>query len=673
MKREEFNDKTFNDKKRRNLIIALVVIFVFIAGNIYIYGKLSKVEEGIYNPYVFLIIININVVFFLTILALTLRYFIKLFFEERETRGKLRKKLTVTLISLVIIPSMILSIASISLISNATNIWFSGKVEEALKTIDKVLDKNLKEYIQILDSVAFFILEGKTKPEEALSKFKLRTVVINENGKTRIYGYRPKSIDIDRLKEKNFLIYFENGRAYIRYLKSAGKKTVVIDKKLPDFLSKKDKEIKSVIKLYSQFRYYKTPIRIGYILTMLIITMFIVLAAIWFSHYIVRYITTPLEQLAEAAKKLAMGNLDVRVDVTSKDEIGVLIEEFNHMVQQLKNLYQQLEQKNKELAYSKQYLETILETAKTGVIFSDKNGQIQKINSAALKILNIDKDRTIGKDILVFLREMNLDPSELEKGQKVSINEKILLMKLTKIEGTEKGYVLVIDDITNIVHAEKILAWKEIAQRIAHEIKNPLTPIRLSAERILRQFEKENPNFPEILKKSTSIIFKEVDYLSNLVREFNQFASLESKFKKHKFNLNELLHELKDSYENPEFKVIVDTKESIEIDGDRNLLKQAFANLIQNSYEATEGKEERWVRISLSKTDDKIRIDITDSGSGIPEAELSKIFSPYFSKKVKGSGLGLSIAKEVIELHGGDIKAVKSDKGAHFVVELPLK
>ncbi len=666
------NQTSKKHKRKRNILIAVIVLFVFVVGNIYIYGKLSKVEEGIYNPYAFLIIININVVFFLTILALTLRYFIKLFFEESKSRGKLRKKLTVILLSLVIIPSMIISIASISLISNATNIWFSGKVEEALETINEVLEKNTKEYINIIDSVALILLNEKIPPEKLISYFDLSSIIIIKDGNKYVYGNPVVSIDYKKLLEKKYLVFYRQEKAYLRYLKKENQTVIVIDKELPDFLSKKNKQIKSILKLYSQFRYYKNPIRIGYILTMLIITMFIILAAIWFSHYIVKNLTFPLEQLAEAAKKLAKGNLNVRVDITSKDEIGILIEEFNHMVQQLRSLYKQLEIKNKELAYSNQYLETILETAKTGVIFSDKDGKIQKINSAALNILNMDKSQVVGKDIIEFLKEMGLNPDDLEKGARVKYNGKILLMKLTKIEGTKKGYVLVIDDITNIVHAEKILAWKEIAQRIAHEIKNPLTPIRLSAERIVRQYERENPNFPDILKKATDIIFKEVDYLSNLVREFNQFASIESKLKKEKFKLNDLLNELKDSYETSDFKVYIHTEDDFEIFGDKKLLRQALANLIQNSYEATEGQKERWVKLQVYKIDDKIQIHVIDNGSGIIEEDLEKIFSPYFSKKVKGSGLGLSITKEIIELHGGSIKAVSSTTGAHFIIELPL-
>ena len=568
---------------------------------------------------------------------------------------------------------MILSVASISLISNATNIWFSGKVEEALKTINEILEKNIDEYKNILDTVATLIEKDKLSPKEAIDLFDINTVIVQQNGKRKIYGNKPVSVDYAKLRKKGYLIYYIDEKAFIRYMKKTDDGFIILDKKLPDFLSKKNQQVKSILKLYSQFRYYKNPIRIGYILTMLIITMFIILAAIWFSHYIVKNLTYPLEQLAEAAKRLAKGNLNVHVDITSKDEIGILIDEFNHMVEQLRNLYEELELKNRELAYSKQYLETILETAKTGVIFSDKDGKIQKVNSAAINILEIPGEHIIGKDILEFLSELNLDPVELEKGQKVKLDGKILLMKLTKIKDTDRGYVLVIDDITNIVHAEKILAWKEIAQRIAHEIKNPLTPIKLSAERILRQYEKQNPNFPEILNKATNIILKEVDYLSNLVREFNQFASIENKFRKEHFKINDLLSELKDSYETTDFKVIIEAYEDIYLTGDKTLLRQALANLIQNSYEATEGQSERWVKIKVKKADDKVIIDIIDNGTGIPEEDLDKIFSPYFSKKVKGSGLGLSIAKEIIELHSGIIKAVKSDKGAHFVIELPLK
>ncbi|NPA51614.1 MAG: HAMP domain-containing protein [Aquificae bacterium] len=667
------NKTVKKNKKKRNILIAIVVLFVFIIGNVYIYGKLSKVEEGIYNPYAFLIIININVVFFLTILALTLRYFIKLFFEESKSRGKLRKKLTVILLSLVIIPSMIISIASISLISNATNIWFSGKVEEALKTIDDILEKNIKEYVHMCDAVSKLVLYEKIHPQKIIRYFELNSIVIIKNGKKSTYGKPLSSISYKDLINKNYIIFYIQDKAYLRYIKKDNGTIVIIDKKLPDFLSKKNKEVKSILKLYSQFRYYKNPIRIGYILTMLIITMFIILAAIWFSHYIVKNLTYPLEQLAEAAKRLAKGNLNVRVNITSKDEIGILIEEFNHMVEQLQSLYKQLEVKNKELQYSNQYLETILETAKTGVIFSDKEGKIQKINSAALKILGTDKKQVVGKDIIEFLKELGLDPKDLEKGSRVQYNGKILLMKLTKIQGTKKGYVLVIDDITNVVHAEKILAWKEIAQRIAHEIKNPLTPIRLSAERIIIQHQRNNPNFPKILEKATNIILKEVDYLSNLVREFNQFASIQDKLKKEKFSLNQLLQELKDSYETTDFKVEIEAEKEFTIFGDKTLIRQALANLIQNSYEATEGQKERWVKIKVYQIDDKLVIEVIDNGAGISKEDLEKIFSPYFSKKVKGSGLGLSITKEIIELHQGTIKAVNSEKGAHFIIELPLK
>jgi two-component system nitrogen regulation sensor histidine kinase NtrY len=667
-------DKPNKSSKRiRNLIILVVVFSLFLAGNIYIFGKLEK-EEGFFNPYIFLIILNIDFVFFLTILALSLRHLIKLFFEKRDTHGQLRKKLLLILISMVIIPAVILSVASISLISNATKIWFSGKVEKALKSVQIIIDKNIELNVKQLDKVAFLIQKKEINPQKAINYFNLQSIVIIKGNKKRVYGKLVKYVENTKLKHKtDYKIYYFHNTMFIRFYKKIDNSTIlIIDKRLPEFISKKESEIKNILKLYSEFKRYKSPIRIGYILTMLTITMFVIFASIWFSQYIVRNLTYPIEQLAEAAKKLASGNLKVKVNAVGKYEIGLLIEEFNNMVKELNNLYIKLEKSNRELQYKNEYLDAILENARTGVIYSNDKGIVEKINKSAINILNIKPEEVIGRDIFNVFKQLGIDPNT-QKEQTIKYHDRILIVKISKIANTKKGYVIVFDDITDIVNAQKVLAWKEIAQRIAHEIKNPLTPIKLSAERILRQYKKQNPRFEEILEKSTDVIIKEVEHLSNLVKEFGQFASIENKLNIEEISLKDFFEELKNSYRTEDFKIDIQIEGDIKIKGDKKLLKQAFTNIIQNAYEVTAGQKERLLNIKVKEEKNKIKIEFRDNGKGISKEDIKKIFDPYFSKKTKGTGLGLAITKEIIEKHNGKIYAVPSDKGGIFIIELPKK
>jgi two-component system nitrogen regulation sensor histidine kinase NtrY len=638
--------------KKSNIIIFLVLIVIFIWGNIYIYNKLIQ-AKSVYNPYIFLLIININVVFFLTILAVILRNLIKLFFESKE-KGSLRKKLSLILISLIILPAMILSTASISLISNATNIWFSGKVENALGSLEKLAEDSIKSSKVFIDSVVNLLEEGKVKPEELIGKFNIEYIEILDKNKNLIKNYGKLDLKTP----------------YVEYQRKFKDGYIVIYYKIPKNIYQDYTTISEIKSIYSKFRYYKNPIRISYIITMLVITIFVILSAIWFSRYIVRNLTTPLEKLVNASQKLASGNLNVKINTDAPDEIGILIEEFNKMVEELKKLYFKLERSNKELKANKEYLETILENARTGVIYSNRFGMIEKINKAASQILNIDIKDLAQKPIVDLFKQIGINLNKLDKEQTLKINDKIIVAKLSQI--SPKGYILVFDDITDIVAAEKVLTWKEIARRIAHEIKNPLTPIKLSAERIKRQFDNNNPKFEEILNKSVNIIKTEVDYLSKLVKEFSQLAKTDKPINREEINLFNFLNNMSQSYNSSKFKIELDIPKDIVIKGDKDLLKQAFLNLIQNSYESIEELNKKGVlKIKAEKLKDKIRIEFKDNGKGISPDKINKIFLPYYTEKPKGSGLGLTIVKEIIEKHNGKIYAKPSKEGAIFVIEFP--
>ncbi|RUM60573.1 MAG: histidine kinase, partial [Persephonella sp.] len=418
-------------KKKINLFIIFVILTIFFIGNVYIFSKLSQVKD-VFNPYIFLLIINIDVVFFLTILALSLRYLIKLIFEKSES-GKLRKKLSFLLIALVIIPAMILSVSSITLISNATNLWFSGKVEDALSSLKEVSDKNIENTKHFLNGIGNLIKTGRLTIKDAEKYFNIKIKKIdNSNSK------KTELIEKDR-------------RLFLKYSYKDLELIYPLDK---DF-SETYQKIKKINEIYKQFRYYKNPVRITYIITMLILTMFVILAAIWFSQYIVRNITYPLEKLVEASKKLAKGNLNVKINIKAPDEIGILIKEFNNMVEELKNLYLKLERNNKELKANKEYLEAILDNARTGVIFSNRFGKIEKINKSAVEILGINPNDLKNKDIEEFLRDLGVDISLVDREQTINRDGKSIILKITKI--SPKGYILVFDDITDILLAEKYL------------------------------------------------------------------------------------------------------------------------------------------------------------------------------------------------------------------------
>jgi two-component system nitrogen regulation sensor histidine kinase NtrY len=653
---------TERENLKRNLIIFSASLFLFIVGNYYIFGKLEKVKD-ISNPYVFLFILNLDLIFFIIIFAYTLRYLIKILFEE-GIKGKLKIKLTLILISFVVIPSLILFTVSVSIISSATNLWFAGKVGNALGKLDEILSQNIQSNQDWLYRVYRLIDENKIDPKDAVDILNLRTLTIYDTDGRLIQFYgKPYDKEVfDALYKEGFSVY-ENKIVFNGKLKTNQKIILVYEFPKELLLSKEDTAL--ILQIYNDLKNYKAPIRISYILILLTITMAVIFATVWFSRFIVNNITKPVEALVEGAKRLSEGDLNVKINLKSQDEFGILIEEFNRMVERLNLLYKKLEERNAVLRKNKEYLETILNNISTGVIYSSEDGKIENINNAATFILGQDVLNFRKSDIQEFAKFLNIN-LDSKKEQIIEKGGRTLIVKVSNIR--DKGYVIVFDDITDIIAAQKLSMWKDVAQRIAHEIKNPLTPIKLSAERILRSWKKQNPNFDEIVENSVKIITQETDYLANLVREFNQFGSSLSGLNVQEIDLCNLLRELTESYKDEKFSISIECEDDFKIKGDLKLLKQAFINIVQNSYE-----EASSLKIPVYKEGSKIKIIFKDNGKGISKEDADKIFLPYYSKKPKGSGLGLSIAKEVVEKHKGKIYAVPSSEGGIFVIELSME
>lgn len=648
------------DKKTQNIVIYILLISILIASNFYVYNKLIKVKE-IFNPYLFLFILNIDIIFLLIIIGSSLKYLIKVFFEGNII-GKLRVKLFVILVSLIIIPSILLFTVSVSLISSATNLWFSGKVGSAIGKVDEIVSYNLITNQEWLNKVYTLLYKGEISVQDAYHSFGLTAIVLFDKGHRMLESYgEPLYPEIIEIAKKNGIHITNDTIVFSGVLQNGNE--VLIVYKLPTYLLLSKDEIALISQIYNEFRFYKTPIRIGYILILLTITVGVVFAGFWFSRFISRQITYPLEELTKAVDKLSSGDLSVKVNVKASDELGMLINEFNKMVDHLAFLYQKLQDKNIVLKKNKDYLEAILNNIKTGVIYSSIDGVIENINKSAVSILGEEVIKLKKQHIGLIKSILDIDLLS-EREQTVEKDGKSIIVKVKHID--KEGYVIVIDDITQIILAQKLNTWKEIAQRIAHEIKNPLTPIKLSAERILNQYRKGNPNLTNIIEKSTQIIFTEVEHLSNLVKDFSQFGKSFTNPEFSIFDICDILNEVKENYNFEDFSIQINCQENLKIKADKKLLKQAFSNIVQNSFESASN-----LFIRVYKEDSNIVIEFIDNGPGISQQDVDKIFLPYYSKKPKGSGLGLTITKEIIHSHKGSIKAVYNKEGAHIVIKLP--
>ena len=450
---------------------------------------------------------------------------------------------------------------------------------------------------------------------------------------------------------------------------------------------------------YKQLKLLKYPIKLSYEITLLLITLLILFSAIWFGFYLAKGITVPIKELAEATKLVAEGNLDFKITAKANDEIGMLVESFNQMTSDLKEgklaiekANEELKETNIELEQRKGYMETVLENIATGVISVDSHGKVSTINEAASKILNIQAKKVKGEPYKKAFDASYLDPVRamikvMNEARRESANGQIqiivsgrlitLLVNVTALKNTEGKYlgmVIVFDDLTELIKAQKTAAWREVARGIAHEIKNPLTPIQLNTQRLKKKFKEGSSDFTEVFDESTDVIIQEVEGLKKLVDEFSKFARMPEPnpkpYKLHRI-IDDTLSLYKDIRKGIKFLINYDSKIDI-INVDHEQFKRVFINLIENSIDAVNGNGIIEIDTSLTKDSKTVRIEVKDNGIGIPDENKDKLFLPYFSTKKKGSGLGLAIANRIVVDHSGIIRIEDNQpRGAKFIIELP--
>ena len=474
---------------------------------------------------------------------------------------------------------------------------------------------------------------------------------------------------------------------------------------------------------YKRLEVVKVPLQGMLLAVFVTVTLLILVSATWMGLYVAKRITRPVQMLAEGARAIGAGHLDLRLEPQTSDELGSLVEAFNTMAAELGSSQERLEQsrvalerKNIEVDARRRYIETILERVATGVISLDAEGRISTVNGAAQRLLGID-EKVIGQEAsTVFNREdlrvllplveatarvrssgMGPGPGGFLAG---TIEEVTLAREdreihlaaaatvLSGAAGDPEGSVLVLDDVTPLIRAQRVAAWRDVARRLAHEIKNPLTPIQLSAERLRRNLATAAPDAKALVDECTGAIIAEVDALKSLVDEFAQFARLRGP-KMAPADLNAIIADVVRLYAGVLHSSRVVVEQRLAPDAplvrvDVEQIRQVIINLVDNALEALGGPgapprpDGSVPLIALFTERDEarevLRFTVVDNGPGVPAADRDKLFMPYYSTKGRGSGLGLAIVQRIISEHGGKISVDDAKPtGTVFTVELPVE
>jgi two-component system nitrogen regulation sensor histidine kinase NtrY len=423
----------------------------------------------------------------------------------------------------------------------------------------------------------------------------------------------------------------------------------------------------------------------SYILTLLLITLVIIFSATWFGLYLAKGITVPIQRLAEGTHEVAHGNWDYQIEAAGDDEIGTLVDSFNQMTRDLKQI-------NVELARRGRYMETLLGNIAAGVISVDPAGTITTMNAAAEQMLGVKADEAVGKSysgafhseqlrIMREIMEQVTGGGTVEREIKIALPDQILTAVATGAmlqgdDGETLGVMIFLEDITQIQKVQRMEAWREVARRIAHEIKNPLTPIQLSAERLRKRYAKLLDGDGGILDKCTATIISQVEDMKNLVNEFSQFARLPAA-ELTANNLNDIVKEalflFKEGHKGVRFEFRQGEIPSLELDRDQ--IKRVLINLLDNAVAAVEENAgEIRIATTYSPSAGIVLLEVADNGSGLAPEVRARIFEPYFSTKKEGTGLGLAIVSAIVADHRGHIRVRPNEpRGTRFIIELPVR
>jgi two-component system nitrogen regulation sensor histidine kinase NtrY len=733
-------DRTKETKRRRRervimiITLPLIVFLTYIESHFLQFG--SKLPIGS-NVLIFALM-NINVILLLLLVYLVTRNVVKLIFERKRNifGHRLRTKLVLTFIALSLLPTIVLFGLASQFIFTSMEYWYNIQVEQSLK---KSLQIGRSFYQGVIDSgfaasdhlsglITRDDLLGAGKREQLLKLMK-ETRRIHHLNEIALYGEdlwplvrEPQaggtSVDLDR-SMRNVLQQVTARRESLNHVSptstgdmvwtlspvlAAGDTkelagVLIVGQLLPEGLMADMAEITRGFQNYQQMKMLKKPIKISHLIMLSLVTLLILFCASWFGFYLAKGITGPIQELADGARRIADGDLDVHVEQDSDDEIGTLVNSFNRMTLDLQASKAALEKSNLELQLSseeierrRRYMEIVLRNVAAGVVSVDADGHIRTINKFAESIFGVKSEDVLHRHYSEILQTNHMEIAskfiemhQMTKQRTIQRQVRLLvgnlLMTLLVIvsilhddEGQYLGIVVVFDDLTELEKAQRMAAWREVARRIAHEIKNPLTPIQLSAQRLRRKYLQRFSGDGKVFDECTRTIINQVDELKLLVNEFSNFARMPAANRSPN-DLADIVQETLSLFResHPSANFILDQQSPLPLlDLDREQMKRVMINLLDNAVAAVDGHGEIRINLSFDEILRIARLEVADNGPGISARDKIGMFEPYFSTKEKGTGLGLAIVSNIITDHHGFIRVRDNQPhGTIIVIELP--
>jgi len=678
------------------------------------------------------LIVWINITLLGILSAALLNYGIRLLREPKERRAgsRLRAKLVIALVSMLLIPTSILLVSANQMVEKGMDVWFDVRVDTLL---DQALNLAQGFYARV-DSDLKHGLGTVMNDDELLSYMATLPIsysLLNTRMADLMQHEGWQSIQVFDLNERLIAHVQSEGLSGLESepLEEEGRSTLTLGLVSTKLITRNSEEIavgfaplrahqnivglvraqvvlpagvvKNARAVEADYRSYRElernrqSIRSTFTHAMLIATLIVILAAGIVAVGFTRRLTSPIGDLAKALERVTEGDLTVSITSAPEDELGSLVDSFNRMTLRMKQNVEALEQTQKELtgaldsSRQRQYvLETLLANLQTGVLLIDASGNIRLLNQSMRDLLNLSAEWVPGRSIaslcsgrlqLVcqFYDELSEQEDEnLQRELELVVNNNSLhiLARGVKLSGAGSagfsGYLMVLDDVSSLAEAQRHRAWSEVAQRLAHEIKNPLTPIKLAAERLQRRFRKMADD-TEVFDSCTHAIITQVERLQRLIGDFSDLARL-PKPKPESVRARELITDMAELYGAYSRVHVEQFADDTLCYCDADQIRQILINLMDNALAAT---EESLAPVHLSGGCDRnmVEFHVQDGGSGIPEDAAEQIFEAYFSTKESGSGLGLAIANRIADEHNGNLTLLSSANPTHFCLRLPME